>query len=117
MLVHFKENVMDITAQRIKELRQRNHLTQEELAKALGYSGRASICSLEKDAMNISVEKLMDMATYFAVPVSYLLGMDAKDSDYLNEYMLAMFKSLNAQGQKMAQEYLEMLVNTPKYKK
>lgn len=46
----------------IKLLREAEGLSQEELAKKSGFSGRAAISAIEKGKNNISIERLPDLA-------------------------------------------------------
>lgn len=108
---------MDITGIRVKALRTTYHMSQEELAKQLGYTGRASISALERGAMNITLDKLVEISKIFGVPISYLLGMDNTDDNFDSECIVALFNNLNDEGKKIAKEYLEMLSKNEKYKK
>ena len=61
---------------RIKELRQARHMTQVELAKALGLT-KQCVSNWENDNVAPSVEMLVKIADYFCVSTDYLLGRDA----------------------------------------
>ena len=58
---------------RIKELRERKNLTQQELADNLGISKR-TLGYWEKGEVQIKPDKAQALADYFGVPVAYLLG-------------------------------------------
>lgn len=60
---------------RIKELRQARHMTQAELAKALGLT-KQCVSNWENDNVAPSVEMLVKIADYFCVSTDYLLGRD-----------------------------------------
>mgnify|MGYP004694649499 CR=1 FL=1 len=60
---------------RIKELRQARHMTQVELAKALGLT-KQCVSNWENDNVAPSVEMLVKIADYFCVSTDYLLGRD-----------------------------------------
>ena len=60
---------------RIKELRQARHMTQVELAKALGLT-KQCVSNWENDNVAPSVEMLVKIADYFCVSTDYLLGID-----------------------------------------
>lgn len=60
---------------RIKELRQARHMTQVELAKALGLT-KQCMSNWENDNVAPSVEMLVKIADYFCVSTDYLLGRD-----------------------------------------
>ncbi len=63
--------------ERITELRNKNNLTQHALARELGVS-RSSVNAWEMGISTPSVERIVDIATYFHVTVDYLLGLDNK---------------------------------------
>lgn len=63
--------------ERITELRNKYNLTQHALAKVLGVS-RSSVNAWEMGISTPSVERIVDIATYFHVTVDYLLGLDNK---------------------------------------
>lgn len=62
----------------IKDLRQRNHLTQKELAEAL-YISPGAISQYEKGKNMPSRETIERMARYFSVSVDYLMGNSANE--------------------------------------
>ena len=70
-----------IKLNRIKELRQKEKLTQEELANKIGVTKR-TIIAWEKGERQIKPEKAQQLADYFRVSVGYLLWYS--DSDFKN---------------------------------
>ena len=61
---------------RLKELRARDRITQEQLAKAIGIE-RSSIGKYEgKQGIIPSVDVLKALADYFGVTIDYLLGRE-----------------------------------------
>lgn len=73
---------MNITKNRIRELRTKNNLTLDDVARHLGV-GRQAIYKYEKGTVtNIPLENLEKMADLFGVSPGYLAGWtddDAKD--------------------------------------
>ena len=61
-------------AQRLKELRLDNSLTQAELANALSVDQR-TVSNWEKGIREPDFESLMKIARYFNVSAEYLLGL------------------------------------------
>lgn len=59
---------------RIKLFRERNNMSQEELAKKLGYSSKASISNIEVGKANIPSEKMFDFAKALNCAVDDLIG-------------------------------------------
>lgn len=73
--------------EKISELRNRQNLTQQALAKSLGVT-RSSVNAWEMGISIPSVEKIIDLAEFFHVSVDYLLGVDSTlkvDISKLNE--------------------------------
>lgn len=65
---------MSTTGERIRELRQRNRLTLDDVAKYLGV-GRQAIYKYEQGTVtNIPLENLEKMATLFGTTPEYLAG-------------------------------------------
>lgn len=64
-----------INGTRLKKLRKKKGLTQEQLGEMLGV-GKSAICCYEKEMRNPSLESIMDMVNIFAVSADYLFGID-----------------------------------------
>lgn len=60
--------------ERIKELRLKADLTQEELAKEIGYSTKASISKIENDALDINQSTIVALARALNTTPSALMG-------------------------------------------
>lgn len=65
---------MDI-GQRIRERREYLGLTQDELAKKLGYAGRSSVNKVE-NSREVSMKKIEAYAKALETTVSYLMGWE-----------------------------------------
>lgn len=71
---------MDKTmAERLIELREKNHLSQSAVASRLGVSS-ALISAYEKKERNPSIEKLIGLADIYHTSTDYILGRSVKDS-------------------------------------
>lgn len=68
-----KEQISDVTRQVIKELRDRDKLTQTELAQRIGIN-RSLISQYEAGEREPSLMSLVKLANYAHVSVDYLLG-------------------------------------------
>ena len=64
---------------RLKQLRERNGLTQEQLAKTFNLL-KSSISMYENDIRLPNIEIIKDIANYFNVSTDYLLGMEKTDT-------------------------------------
>ena len=74
---------MNITAYRLRELRQNSGLSQQKVADALGIN-RTSYNKYEKGIIN-PVRKINELAEFFGVTADYLLGREATSFEkYLN---------------------------------
>jgi transcriptional regulator with XRE-family HTH domain len=73
--------------ERIKQRREELHMTQEELAKKVGYTSRSSIAKVESNANGMVQSKLVIFANALQTTPSYLLGWDdcieQEDADFI----------------------------------
>lgn len=65
---------------KVKELRKMNHITQQQLAKALNLS-QSTIGMMEKNKQGASKKTLMKIADFFNVTVDFLLSDEEMDID------------------------------------
>ena len=65
------------TGEKIKELREQRGMSQDDLAKAVGYKTRSSIAKIEKGESDPSQKKLVRIAEALEVRPSELLGEDS----------------------------------------
>lgn len=75
---------------RIRELREAQGMTQEELAKKCGYKSRSSInkMELQRDA---PIKKLIPIAQALGITPSYLMGWET-DDDTVSEIAGAIYQ-------------------------
>lgn len=105
---------LDTTYQRIRELRIKRGMTQAELGEAIGYkSGKVMIYQIEKGIIDIPLNKLKAIANALDVTTAYLAGYE--DDLQEEDLVLAYFRTLNAEGRKIALEYMRMLSNNEIY--
>ena len=71
---------------RIRALRKREHLTQQEMANLLGIS-RRTYANYERGVHAMPVEVLVCIADIFDVSLDYLTGREL--SDYMTETLIA----------------------------
>ncbi len=81
---------------RIKELRGKEGISQETLAKAIGSTG-ATVSEIESGKRAPRVKLLSAIADYFGVSTDYLLGRGAKEGD-LSPEMRELFERARAVG-------------------
>lgn len=71
-------------ADRIKLLRERLGLTQEQLAERLGYTGKSSISKIETSGNDITLKKISRLAPVLHTTEAYLMGwVDNPSPDYV----------------------------------
>ncbi len=70
-------------SQRIKELRTKNKMTQEDLADLIGVS-RTTITGYETRGTEPSLDKLLELSKIFGVACDFLLGND----DYIKSFRM-----------------------------
>lgn len=88
---------MDI-GKRLQEARIEAKLGQQAAAEQLGYSGKAGLSALERDANTPSAEMLAKMADLYDVSADYLLGrQDKMRPDYqgLNKAHVAAARTIS----------------------
>ena len=73
---------MKTVGERIKHKRESLGLTQEELAKKMGYKSKSTINKIEKGINDVSQSKLIDFAKILNTSPSYLMGW-SDEEDYL----------------------------------
>lgn len=62
------------TAERVRELREKLHLSQDQLGQMLGYTGKAAISKIETGVNGIPSDKVNDFACTLHTSSGYLLG-------------------------------------------
>ncbi len=72
---------MDI-GDKIKKLREEFNMSQEELAKKIGYTSRSSINKIEKDGRGIPSDKIVMLAKIFRVSPAYLMGWEDDTKEF-----------------------------------
>lgn len=71
---------MATTGDRIREIREKLRMTQDDLARASGDISKGFLSDVENNKRNISSEYLLKIANALGASVDYLLKGDVKDS-------------------------------------
>lgn len=123
---------------RIKSRREQLNMSQDELAKKLGYKSRSSINKIEKDGRGLPQSKIKAIADALFTTPAYIMGWLEEWDDKFNSngelaksvklletiqstygydavQLLDLFTKLNEQGKQKALENLSDLVEIPKY--
>lgn len=106
--------------ERIKQERERLGMTQEELAKKVGYKSRSSVNKVET-CRDLSLKKVNQYAIALGVSPSYLLGWEDEIDDsemtevpeFEDEHLrlIELYSALSADKKKIALNILESLNN------
>lgn len=76
---------METIYSRIKSLRESLGLSQDELAKKLGYTSRSTINKIESGKIDISRSKIEAFAKALNTTPTYLMGWDNEDDGYYDD--------------------------------
>ena len=97
---------------KLKARREELGLTQEELAKRLGYKSKSTINKIELDINDVSQSKLIKLADALGVDPTYFIDLDTPthNESHLLDYAAA-FSKLSDNGQIQALKYIEFLLN------
>lgn len=96
-------------AQRIKELRESAHLTQQELAKKISIS-RSTLAGYESENKQPSYQVLAQIAAFFKVPTDYILGVGIfEDWDLLLQNKESIIKQISIMASRISSDVLNGL--------
>lgn len=104
--------------ERIRDRRELLGLSQEELAKMIGYTSRSSINKIETGVQQLRQSKIKAIADALDTNVNYILGIDSnsdKYKNYLDSYMEGIKKIISEMDDtqienalKLSQTHLQM---------
>ncbi len=66
--------------ERIRETRRKNHMSQEDLAHAVGYKTRSMVARIERGDVDLSQSKIVAFAKALGVSTDYLMDGENKDA-------------------------------------
>lgn len=105
--------------QRIKIRREELNMSQDDLAKKVGYKSRSSINKIELDLYSLKQSKIKAIADALETTPSYIMGWDEEaeeakkaahsEEDSLNAEIIKLFMGLTADQKKEALNYLRYL--------
>ena len=105
--------------QRIKIRREELNMSQDDLAKKVGYKSRSSINKIELDLYSLKQSKIRAIADALETTPSYIMGWDEEaeeaknaapsEEDSLNAEIIKLFMGLTADQKKEALNYLRYL--------
>ena len=105
--------------ERIRRRRIELGMSQDELAKRLGYKDRSTISYIEKNGGNLQMSKVEEIAKILEMPPEVLMGWGESEDEVVltsrEQKMLALFRTLNADGQEVAFTMITVLSKSPEY--
>lgn len=105
---------MTTIGQRIKERRTDLNMTQEELAKKLGYSHKSSIGKIENGNNDITQSKVVEFARALDTTVAYLMGWDEEEDQVVRDAniqrMISIAEQLTKDQQSTLIEQMEFIL-------
>ena len=105
-----------IIGERIKTLRRNNGLTQKDLGKILNMN-KTTISHYEKGERCPSIETLVQVADYFNVDITYILGMNNIGKSYDSEIKLSDEEIIFVKEIRKLPSYKNLIVNPKGYAK
>lgn len=100
----------NILYSRTKELRKKNKLSQDELAKRCGYTSRSTISKLEKGEFNLPSDKITLLATALNTTPAYLMGWEDKQkSEIVDEELIALLETLSDEQKTAIIEFIKQM--------
>ena len=99
--------------ERIKIKRTERNMSQDELARKMGYKDRSSISKIEKDCdENITLDSIQKIAEILCCSPLYLMGWDDNSDNSPKErekHFVDLYLSLNEGDQELIDNMLETL--------
>lgn len=112
---------------KIKARRIELDMTQDELARLVGYKSRSAINKIELNLRDISSDKIVEFAKVLHTTPLVLLGLENDEPVIIGEdqfeltepeqSLIDMYRDLNPEGQKKLTDYADDLVSSGKYEK
>jgi transcriptional regulator with XRE-family HTH domain len=102
-------------ADRIKDLRVKQGLSQDDLAKKMGFKNRSSVTQVEKSGNDITLRKVEKYARALCVSPAYLMGWEEPSYDIVvtradgTEELIEISKGLSDEGYEKLLSYARFL--------
>ena len=104
---------------KLKELRKRRNLIQEQLADEIGTS-QQTVSRVEKDKLSMSIETLIRLTVYFNVSADYMLGISdlvqPEDSIKIHE-LVQLYRDLNERDKELVYSQVKRMHELDRKKK
>lgn len=76
---------MDGIGARIRKRREKLNMTQNELAQLLGYKSRTSVNKIEKNVLELQIDKIVKVAKALKTTPNYILGWDKGENTVMDK--------------------------------
>lgn len=100
-----------ILGEKVKALRLAKGMTQEELAKKAGFTGRAAINNIERAHSGINVGRLPDLARALGVDPLVLFDNDKQPDFTIEGALVEKFKRLDSKERMQIEAMIDVLLN------
>ena len=100
-----------ILGEKVKALRLAKGMTQEELAKKAGFTGRAAINNIERAHSGINVGRLPDLARALGVDPLVLFDNDKQPDFTIEGALIEKFKRLDSKERMQIEAMIDVLLN------
>lgn len=100
----------EILGRKIEDLRKAKGMTQEELAKKAGFSGRAAINNIEKGHSGINVGRLPDLARALGVDPLVLFDHDKQPDFTIDGVLIEKVKRLDDKERKQIEAMIDVIL-------
>lgn len=101
---------------RIRRLRLQKAMTQDELAKKVGYTSRSSINKIEKGMVDLPRSKIVELAEALDTTASYLMGWEEEakpTTSIFDNFNLQLFASSTPQLTESEQALIDLFRQVP----
>lgn len=106
-----KQEHREILGKKIEQLRLAKGMTQGELAKKAGFSGRSAINNIEKAHSGINVGRLPDLARALGVDPLVLFDDDNQPDFTIEDKLVEKFKRLDSKERMQIEAMIDVLLN------
>ena len=109
-----RQEALKVFGENLKRLRVSRGLSQDELAKLVGYTNRSSINKIEIGRSGIPANKVNELARVLGVSPLDLFREEAVDPIDLtvkDDGLLSLFEQLSPESQSKLKEYAEFLLS------
>lgn len=98
--------------ERIKIRREELDMSQDTLAKAVGYKSRSTINKIELGVNELKQKKILEIARALDVSPAYLMGWEKENPPAISGEGKLDVTGLNSENVQKAKDYIDLLLNS-----